>query len=198
MSLIRFFDFLFALIGIIILSPLFIIVSILIKLDSKGAIIYKQIRVGKNNIDFGLYKFRTMKVDSDKKGLLTVGGKDARVTRIGFLLRKFKMDELPQLFNVLFGNMSLVGPRPEVRKYVELYTTEQLKILSVLPGITDLASITYRNENDLLAAAENPEKFYIDEVMPHKLNLNLEYIENRSIQQYFRIILKTIFVSLKG
>lgn len=198
MNLIRFFDFLFSLVGIIILSPLFVLVSILIKLDSKGAVLYKQTRVGKGNIDFKLYKFRTMKTNSDKKGLLTVGGKDARVTRIGFLLRKFKMDELPQLFNVLFGNMSLVGPRPEVRKYVNLYSPNEMIILNVLPGITDLASITYRNENDLLAAAENPEKFYIDEVMPHKLNLNLEYIENRSIQQYFRIILKTIFVSLKG
>lgn len=198
MNLIRFFDFLFSLVGIIILSPLFVLVSILIKLDSKGAVLYKQTRVGKGNIDFKLYKFRTMKTNSDKKGLLTVGGKDARVTRIGFLLRKFKMDELPQLFNVLFGNMSLVGPRPEVRKYVNLYSPNEMIILNVLPGITDLASITYRNENDLLAAAENPEQFYISEIMPAKINLNLKFIENRSLKQYFLIIIKTIYVSLKG
>lgn len=198
MSLIRFFDFLFSLVGIILLSPLFIIISILIKLDSKGGVLYKQMRVGKSNKDFKLFKFRTMETNSDKKGLLTVGGKDVRVTRIGFLLRKFKMDELPQLFNVLFGDMSLVGPRPEVRKYVDLYTPNQMIILNVLPGITDLASITYRNENDLLAAAENPEQFYISEVMPAKINLNLKFIENRNIKQYFLIIIKTIYVSLKG
>lgn len=198
MSLIRFFDFLFSLVGIILLSPLFIIISILIKLDSKGGVLYKQMRVGKSNKDFKLFKFRTMETNSDKKGLLTVGGKDVRVTRIGFLLRKFKMDELPQLFNVLFGDMSLVGPRPEVRKYVDLYTPNQMIILNVLPGITDLASITYRNENDLLAAAENPEQFYISEVMPAKINLNLKFIENRNIKQYFLIIIKTIFISLKG
>lgn len=198
MSLIRFFDFLFSLVGIVLLSPLFIIISILIKLDSKGGVLYKQMRVGKSNKDFKLFKFRTMETNSDKKGLLTVGGKDVRVTRIGFLLRKFKMDELPQLFNVLFGDMSLVGPRPEVRKYVDLYTPNQMIILNVLPGITDLASITYRNENDLLAAAENPEQFYISEVMPAKINLNLKFIENRNIKQYFLIIIKTIFISLKG
>lgn len=150
-----------------------------------------QTRVGKNNKDFKLFKFRTMKTDSDKKGLLTVGNTDSRITGTGLWLRKYKLDELPQLFNVLIGEMSLVGPRPEVRKYVELYSHEQLKVLSVKPGITDNASIEYADENELLSKQTEPEKFYISEVMPAKLKINLEYISNQSIAEDFRIILKT-------
>ncbi|HEY4799612.1 MAG TPA: sugar transferase, partial [Bacteroidia bacterium] len=160
-------------IGICILLPFFILFALLIILDSGFPVLYLQERVGKDGNDFSLLKFRTMKKNSDKSGLLTVGEKDPRITGIGFFLRKYKLDELPQLFNVLSGDMSLVGPRPEVRKYVELYNEEQKKVLSVQPGITDLASIEYSNENELIARSANPEEFYIHEVMPKKLKLNL-------------------------
>jgi lipopolysaccharide/colanic/teichoic acid biosynthesis glycosyltransferase len=189
----RIFDFILSLFGIILLFPLFIVISILITLDSAGGILYLQTRVGKNNKDFKLFKFRTMKTDSDKKGLLTVGNADSRITRTGLWLRKYKLDELPQLFNVLLGNMSLVGPRPEVRKYVDMYSPEQIKVLSVKPGITDNASIEYADENELLSKHPEPEKFYISEVMPAKLKINLEYISNQSVAEDFRIILKTFF-----
>jgi len=189
----RIFDFILSLFGIILLFPLFIVISILIILDSPGGIFYLQTRVGKNNKDFKLFKFRTMKTDSDKKGLLTVGNADSRITRTGLWLRKYKLDELPQLFNVLLGDMSLVGPRPEVRKYVDMYSPEQLKVLSVKPGITDNASIEYADENELLSKQPEPEKFYIREVMPAKLKINLEYISNQSVAEDFRIILKTFF-----
>jgi len=188
----RLFDIIFSLIGIIILLPFFFLFAILIISDSGFPIFYSQKRVGKNRIDFSLLKFRTMKKDSDKKGLLTVGEKDSRVTNIGYFLRKYKIDELPQLFNVLFGDMSLVGPRPEVRKYVELYNDEQKKVLSIKPGITDYASIAYSNENSILSESKNPEQFYIETVMPAKLKLNLKYIEEKSFLTDLKIILKTI------
>ena len=189
----RIFDFALSLLGIIILLPLFAIISLLIIFDSPGGILYLQTRVGKNNKDFKLFKFRTMKTDSDKKGLLTVGNTDSRITHTGLWLRKYKLDELPQLVNVLLGNMSLVGPRPEVRKYVELYSSEQKKVLSVKPGITDNASIEYADENELLSKQAEPENFYISEVMPAKLKINLEYISNQSVVEDFQIILKTFF-----
>lgn len=154
---------------------------------------YLQTRVGKNGKDFKLFKFRTMHLNADKKGLLTVGGRDPRVTKIGYYLRKYKLDELPQLFNVLFGTMSLVGPRPEVRKYVDLYTKDQQLVLSVKPGITDFASLEYINENDLLAKSDNPEKTYINEIMPTKLALNAKYIQQQSVLVDFKIIVNTIF-----
>jgi len=188
----RLVDILLAFIGIIILLPFFFLFAILIAVDSGFPVFYSQQRVGKNEIDFSLLKFRTMKKDSDKKGLLTVGEKDFRITRIGFFFRKYKIDELPQLFNVLIGDMSLVGPRPEVRKYVEMYNEEQKKVLSVKPGITDYASIEYFNENSILAKSENPEKLYISEIMPYKLKLNLKYIYKQSIFTDMKIILKTI------
>lgn len=193
----RIIDFIFSLLGIIVLLPVFIIISILIVLDSPGGIFYLQTRVGKNNKNFKLFKFRTMKTDADKKGLLTVGNSDSRITRTGLWLRKYKLDELPQLFNVLLGEMSLVGPRPEVRKYVALYSAEQKKVLSVKPGITDNASIEYADENELLSKQSEPEKFYINEVMPAKLKINLEYISKQSIAEDFRIILKTFFRIIK-
>ncbi len=193
----RIFDFTLSLVGIIILLPLFAIISLLIIFDSPGGIFYLQTRVGKNNKDFKLFKFRTMKTDSDKKGLLTVGNTDSRITRTGLWLRKYKLDELPQLFNVLIGNMSLVGPRPEVRKYVELYSSEQKKVLSVKPGITDNASIEYADENELLSKQSDPEKFYISEVMPAKLKINLEYISNQNMAEDFRIILRTFLKIFK-
>jgi len=160
-------------------------------------IFYFQIRVGKDNHDFKVFKFRTMVKDSDKKGLLTVGGKDPRVTKIGYYLRKYKLDELPQLFNVLIGDMSLVGPRPEVRKYVDLYTSEQQKVLSIKPGITDFASIEYFEENQLLGKSNNPENTYIKEIMPQKLALNLKYIAQQSMLVDLKIIFHTLLKIVK-
>ena len=188
----RTFDFIFSLLLIILLSPVLIIISLIIALDSKGGIIFNQKRAGKDNIDFDIYKFRTMHLGSDKKGLLTVGAKDQRVTRAGYFLRKYKLDELPQLFNVLIGNMSFVGPRPEVRKYVELYNNEQLHVLDVKPGITDFASIDYANENEILAQSNSPEETYIKTVMPSKLELNLKYIREQTFLTDMKIIFRTI------
>ncbi|MEE1189842.1 MAG: sugar transferase [Bacteroidales bacterium] len=189
----RLFDVVCSFFGLLVLSPLFVFLSLWVGLGSKGGVFYKQKRVGRFNKDFTLYKFRSMRVGADKKGLLTIGGKDSRVTKAGFFIRKYKLDELPQLLNVLKGDMSFVGPRPEVRKYVDMYTERQLKVLDVRPGITDLASIKYRNENDLLAAADNPEKYYIDVVMQDKLALNLQYIETRSFFGDIKLIFRTIF-----
>lgn len=192
----RLFDIVFSLFGIIILSPIFLIIAFLVKVTSKGGAFYKQIRVGKNNKDFRLLKFRSMYVDSDKKSLITIGGHDSRVTKVGYFIRKYKLDELPQLINVLKGDMSFVGPRPEVRYYVNIYTKEQLQVLNVRPGITDPASIAYRNENELLAKQSDPKQYYIDVVMQDKLRINVEYIANRTFWSDVKIILKTIYVSL--
>jgi lipopolysaccharide/colanic/teichoic acid biosynthesis glycosyltransferase len=189
----RIFDIIFSLLGIIILLPAFIIISILIIIDSKGGAFYIQKRIGRNNKNFGLIKFRTMKVNSDKERLLTISTKDARITYVGYYLRKYKLDELPQLINVLFGNMSIVGPRPEVKKYVDLYNDEQKKVLKVKPGITDYASIKYINENKILEKSEEPEKTYIEEIMPQKLELNLKYI----IEFGLKTDIKIIFITLK-
>lgn len=189
----RIFDFVVSFFALIILSPLFLIVAILIKIDSNGSIFYKQVRVGKNNKDFLIYKFRTMCNDADKKGLLTVGSRDTRVTKIGYYLRKTKIDELSQLINVLEGTMSFVGPRPEVRKYVDLYTVEQQKVLEAKPGITDLASIEFIDENALLAQYEDPNKAYIEIVLPQKIALNLKYLEDQSFFNDIKLIFKTIF-----
>lgn len=192
--MLRILDFVFSTIGLILLSPFFLILTLWIKLDSKGSVFYIQKRVGKNNIDFDLYKFRSMNLNADKQGLLTVGGRDPRITNSGYFIRKYKLDELPQLLNVLIGDMSLVGPRPEVRKYVNYYSTKQLEILNIRPGITDLASIKYKNENEILGKSIDPEKTYIQEIMPHKLELNREFIENPTIIKYFTIIFRTIFL----
>lgn len=188
----RIFDILFSFIGFILLLPVFILISIIIKIESKGSVFYLQTRVGKNNKDFKIFKFRTMFVGSDKKGLLTVGDRDPRVTKFGYFLRKYKLDEIPQLINVLIGNMSFVGPRPEVRKYVNYYTEKDLKILSIKPGITDYASIHYRNEAELLKSSEDPDSLYINQILPEKIRLNHLYIENTSIYLDFKIILNTI------
>ena len=191
--MIRFFDIVFSFTGLIILSPLLLIVAVWVKIDSKGPVLYRQIRVGLHNIDFRLLKFRSMRINADKAGLLTVGGRDSRITTAGYWLRKYKIDELPQLINVLKGDMSLVGPRPEVRKYVNMYTEAQKKVLMVRPGITDMASIAYKKENELLAGSPDPEKTYIDQVMPAKLKLNMVFIENPTLTNYFKIIFKTLF-----
>ena len=190
--MIRFFDFILSLVGLVVLAPIFIVLAIWIKTDSKGPVFYKQVRVGQNGIDFGLFKFRSMVVDADKKGLITVGGRDPRITRSGYFIRKYKPDELPQLINVLVGDMSLVGPRPEVRKYVELYTDEQQKVLSVKPGITDYASIEYMDENEILGKSNDPEKTYIEEIMPEKIKYNMKYIQNKNVSEYFKIIFLTL------
>ena len=165
--------------------------AIWIKIDSEGPVFYRQVRVGKGNRDFRLFKFRSMRVGSDRKGLITVGGRDPRVTRSGYYIRKYKLDELPQLINVFIGDMSLVGPRPEVRKYVDLYTPEQMHVLDVRPGITDLASIRYRNENELLAQVEDPDRYYVEVIMQDKLQLNLEYVEKQSFRFDLQLIFKT-------
>ena len=190
--MIRFFDVVFSVLGILFLSPLLVIVYIMIVMESKGGGFYKQERVGLNGIDFKLIKFRSMAIGSDKKGLITIGGNDSRITKIGIFIRKFKIDELPQLFNVLIGNMSLVGPRPEVRKYVDLYTIKQKEVLKVKPGITDYASIEYANENEILGAASDPDRVYIQDIMPSKIELNLRFIHNNSINEYFKIIFLTV------
>ena len=190
--MIRFFDFILSLVGLVVLAPIFIVLTIWIKIDSKGPVFYKQVRVGQNGVDFGLFKFRSMVVDADKKGLITVGGRDPRITRSGYFIRKYKLDELPQLINVLVGDMSLVGPRPEVRKYVDLYTDEQQKVLSVKPGITDYASIEYMDENEILGKSSDPEKTYIEEIMPEKIKYNMKYILNKNISEYFKIIFLTL------
>jgi len=189
---IRFFDFILSLVGLVVLAPIFIVLAIWIKIDSKGPVFYKQVRVGRNGIDFGLFKFRSMVVDADKRGLITVGGRDPRITRSGYFIRKYKLDELPQLINVLVGDMSLVGPRPEVRKYVDLYTDEQQKVLSVKPGITDYASIEYMDENEILGKSSDPEKTYIEEIMPEKIKYNMKYIQNKNVSEYFKIIFLTL------
>jgi lipopolysaccharide/colanic/teichoic acid biosynthesis glycosyltransferase len=198
MNAIRTLDITFSLIGMVVLLPVFLVIAILVKFGSSGPVIYKQSRVGRNGEPFWLYKFRTMRTGADQKGLLTIGGKDMRITRFGYLLRQYKLDELPQLWNVLVGNMSLVGPRPEVKKYVDLYDPEQRKVLAVRPGITDLASIVYRNENELLAQAADPEQYYVSVIMPEKINLNKQYINNQSIKEYLSIIFKTIITAIKG
>lgn len=193
----RIFDLFFSFLGILFLLPIYIIIAIFIKIDSNGDILYKQERIGKNGIPFYVLKFRTMIPNAFSKGALTVGSRDPRVTNIGFYLRKYKLDELPQLFNVFLGEMSFVGPRPEVKKYTDLYNAEQKKVLSVAPGITDYASIKFRNENDLLSVSDDPEKLYIDQIMPEKLNLNLKYINDNNVFKDIKIIFNTFYTIIK-
>lgn len=191
--MIRFFDILFSLLGLLFLFPVFFFLYLAIRLESKGGGFYKQLRVGRGGRDFYVYKFRSMRVGADKKGLITVGGRDPRITRIGYFIRKYKLDELPQLFNVLKGDMSIVGPRPEVRKYVDLYTEEQQRVLSVRPGITDYASIEYVDENLILGKAEEPDKAYVELIVPDKIKYNMKYINNQSLKEYFKIIFLTFW-----
>ena len=190
----RLFDVIASGLGLIVLSPLFLVLAIWIKCDSKGPVFYRQVRVGSGNKDFRIFKFRSMRVGADKGSLVTIGGHDPRVTRSGYFIRKFKFDELPQLINVLVGDMSLVGPRPEVRHYVDYWTPEQMHVLDVRPGITDPASIKFRNENELMEQAEDPEKYYIEVIMQEKIKLYLEYVEKHSFLYDFGLILKTFKV----
>ena len=193
----RLFDVIASGFGLIVLSPLFIILAIWIKLDSKGPVFYRQVRVGYKNKDFRIFKFRSMRVGADKGSLVTIGGHDPRVTRSGYFIRKFKFDELPQLINVFLGDMSLVGPRPEVRHYVDYWTPEQMYVLDVRPGITDPASIKFRNENELMEKAEDPEKYYIEVIMQEKFKLYLEYVEKHSFFYDLGLIFKTFWVIVK-
>ena len=183
--------------GLIVAGIPMIIIAIAIKLDSKGPVFYRQVRVGYKNKDFRIFKFRSMRVGADKGSLVTIGGHDPRVTRSGYFIRKFKYDELPQLINVFLGDMSLVGPRPEVRHYVDYWTPEQMHVLDVRPGITDPASIKFRNENELMEKAEDPEKYYIEVIMQEKIKLYLEYVEKHSFFYDLGLIFKTFWVIVK-
>jgi lipopolysaccharide/colanic/teichoic acid biosynthesis glycosyltransferase len=196
----RIFDLIFTVPGLIVLLPFFIIIAVWVKMDSIGPVFYRQERVGRSGKLFRIYKFRTMVVDADKTGRAITVGEDPRITRSGAVLRKYKLDELPQLINVVKGQMSLVGPRPEVPHYVNMYTPEQRAVLELMPGITDPASIKYRNENELLAAATDadgievdPEYIYVHEIMPDKIKINLEYAAKANVVSDFGIIIRTIF-----
>jgi lipopolysaccharide/colanic/teichoic acid biosynthesis glycosyltransferase len=188
----RIFDICFALLGLLILLPVFMLIAIWIKLGSKGPVFFKQQRIGKGQQPFYILKFRTMIVDAERLGKQITVGKDPRITRSGHLLRKYKLDELPQLVNVLLGQMSFVGPRPEVPYYVNYYNEQQKAVLSIRPGITDWASIKYRDENALLNSAEQPETLYIEKIMPDKLNINLQYLQSASLKKDIQIIFQTL------
>lgn len=189
----RLFDIVSSGIGLLCLAPVFVVMAIWIKLDSRGPVFYRQTRVGRYGRDFRIFKFRSMRVGSDKGRQITVGERDPRITRSGYFIRRYKIDELPQLINVFLGDMAIVGPRPEVRKYVDLYSEEQRKVFQVRPGITDLASIKYRNENELLSQVDDPDTYYIDVIMPDKLAINLEYIRHQSFMGDIKIIFNTLF-----
>jgi len=195
--MIRFFDLLISFLGILLFSPILVIASLLIIIDSKLPVFFKQSRVGQHNRDFVLYKFRTMRASDENNSYLTSKSSGNRITNTGRFLRKFKIDELPQLWNVLIGDMSIVGPRPEVRKYVDLYTEKQKEILSIKPGITDYASIKYMNEEAMLSSVDNPEEFYIKKILPEKILLNRLYLNNTKVTEYFKIILITLYYILR-
>ena len=190
----RLFDLVASGCGLLVLSPLLLIVAIWIKLDSRGPVFYRQVRVGYKNKDFRIFKFRSMRIGADKGSLVTIGGRDPRITRSGYFIRKYKLDELPQLINVFVGDMSLVGPRPEVRHYVNYWTPEQMRVLDVRPGITDPASIKFRNENELMGKAENPEEYYIHVIMQEKIKLYLAYVEHASFWYDLKLIFQTFKV----
>lgn len=193
----RAFDFVASALGLLLLSPIFLVMAIWIKLDSYGPVFYRQVRVGRGNKDFKIFKFRSMRVGADKGSLVTIGGRDPRITSSGYFIRKYKLDEIPQLINVLKGDMSLVGPRPEVRHYVNYWTSEQMHVLDVRPGITDPASIKFRNENELMEQAEDPENYYIHVIMQEKIRLYLEYVKNASFWYDIRLIFRTFYVIIK-
>ena len=188
----RTFDILFSSIGLLMLLPVFLVMAVWIKADSEGPVFYRQVRVGMHGKLFRIFKFRSMRLGSDKASQITIGERDSRITRSGIIIRKYKLDDLPQLINVFIGDMSFVGPRPEVPKYVDLYTEAQRHVLDVRPGITDMASIKYINENELLGKANNPEDYYIHTIMPDKLSINLEYVKNNSFMDDVTIIFKTL------
>ena len=194
----RAFDLLFSIFILVLFSPFGLVISVLILFSSPGGIFYRQERIGKNGVAFKLYKFRSMRIDSDRSGALTVGMRDPRITRLGIFIRKYKLDEFPQFINVLQGEMSIVGPRPEVSEFVALYTEKQKKVLEVKPGITDYASIEYFNENELLAKADDAKKTYIEVVMPDKIKINEKYLENPTLVHDLKIIIKTVLKILRN
>lgn len=184
----RLFDILFSLVILLVFLPFGIIISLIILLTSRGGVFYIQERIGREGIPFGLFKYRTMRKDADKEGKLTVGMRDARITGIGYFLRKFKLDEFPQFINVLVGDMSVVGPRPEVKEYTDLYNEKQREVLSVKPGITDYASLEYYDENRLLGESDHPRETYINEIMPAKIDLNRKYLDRPTVSHDLKII----------
>lgn len=188
----RIFDIISSFVVLLVIWPVMFLIAILVLCSGKGGVFFIQERVGRNGLSFNLFKFRTMKIESEALGQLTIGGRDPRVTRIGYWLRKYKLDELPQLLNVIAGSMSVVGPRPEVIRYTSLYTDEQKKVLQVRPGLTDYASLEYISEDELLGQAKDPFKTYIEEVMPAKLELNLKYIKEQNFSTDIKIIFRTI------
>lgn len=194
----RIFDLISSFFGLLLLMPILAIISIVIKLDSKGTVFFRQVRIGKDEREFKIFKFRTMEVETKSEGMQITVGKDKRITKSGYFLRKTKLDELPQLINVLLGNMSFVGPRPEVPKYVAMYDKNQKSILKVKPGITDIASIYFRNECDILAYEIEPEKAYVEKIMPFKIELNNLYISNINIRNDIKIIYLTIYAVISG
>ena len=192
----RLFDMVASGCGLLVLSPVLLLVAIWIKLDSRGPVFYRQVRVGYQNKDFRIFKFRSMRIGADKGSLVTIGGRDPRITRSGYFIRKYKLDELPQLINVFVADMSLVGPRPEVRHYGDDWTPEQMHVRDVRPGITDPASIKFRNENELMGQVEDPEDYYIHVIMQEKIRLYLEYVENASFLYDLKLIFRTFKVIL--
>ncbi len=193
----RIFDIVCSLIILLLFFPFGLIISLLILLESRGGIFYRQERIGRYGKPFRLFKFRSMRKNADKQGKLTVGMRDSRITRTGYFIRKFKLDEFPQFINVIAGDMSIVGPRPEVKEYVDLYTDEQRLILNVRPGITDLASLEYFEENELLGKASDPQKTYIEEIMPAKIALNKRYLANPTLANDLTIMWKTFVRIIK-
>lgn len=187
----RIFDIVCSIIILILFFPIGLVISIFILLESRGGIFYRQERIGRYGKPFKLFKFRSMRKNADKSGKLTVGMKDSRITTTGYFIRKFKLDEFPQFINVILGDMSIVGPRPEVKEYVDLYTEDQRAILNVRPGITDMASLEYFEENKLLGQSESPQKTYIEEIMPSKIELNKQYLSNPTLGNDLKIMWKT-------
>ncbi len=194
----RLFDILGSLLAVLLLSPVLVVIMITVSSGSPGGPFFRQVRVGREGRQFRLLKFRTMRPGSESQGQITVGERDPRITGVGHVLRRSKLDELPQLLNILWGDMSIVGPRPEVPKYVALYTDEQRAVLDVRPGLSSLASIAYINENELLGRSNDPERTYIEEVMPAKLALDLRYVREQSLWMDLRIIAATVRRILVG
>lgn len=195
--MIRTFDLILSLVLLTLLLPFFAVIAIAILLDDGLPVLFIQKRIGKNGQEFNLFKFRSMRKNADQLGQLTVGERDPRILKSGFFIRKYKLDELPQIFNVINGTMSVVGPRPEVKEFVDLYSEEQRRVLQVRPGITDLASIKFRNENEILAKSSNSRQTYIDQIMPEKIRLNMDYIDNKSVSKYFSVIFATFRAILR-
>lgn len=193
----RLFDLLFASLGLMMLAPLFACIALIIKLDSNGPIFFRQVRVGQFNKNFKIYKFRTMCTNAERIGALVSTGDDPRITKVGSFLRRYKLDELPQLLNVVKGEMSLVGPRPEVSRYVDKFSKDYAEILKIKPGITDFAALEYRDENELLNGVEDPDKIYVEKILPDKIVYYRRYIEEMGFFTDILILYKTMIAIFK-